>query len=98
MGDPLNLRTLLIYRDPANALMAKRLLEERGCYAKIFPVPKGASLGIGGCGICVAVENAVPVANLDPNPAKIVELPASVLDAFFEVEGEKSEGTGPGSG
>ena len=88
MGDPLNLRTLLIYKDPTDAYKAKRLLERRGCYARLFPVPKGASLGIGGCGVCVAVENtAVPV--------KVVKLPASVLDAFFEVERKKSEGTGP---
>lgn len=98
MGDPLNLRTLLIYKDPTDAYKAKRLLERRGCYARLFPVPKGASLGIGGCGVCVAVENTAFVKNFDPVPVKVVKLPASVLDAFFEVERKKSEGTGPRSG
>ena len=98
MGDPLNLRTLLIYKDPTDAYKAKRLLERRGCYARLFPVPKGASFSIGGCGVCVAVEDIAFDEAFDPEPVEIVKLPTSVLDAFFEVERDKSESAGPRSG
>ncbi|HCZ06620.1 MAG: hypothetical protein PWP37_474 [Thermotogota bacterium] len=99
MGDPLDLRVLLIYRSPSDALKAKLSLQNLGVYAKILPVPRvaRADVDIGGCGICVAVEEFEQGMNLHPWPERVLKLPLSVMETFFDIEGNTGESAGTGS-